>query len=74
MNPDTAASWASIAATAEATATTMRDFYRHHTFTDTPGAEHELWHPNYLQAIKTTLDRIKAQSSKAGFRIPNAKA
>lgn len=31
------------------------------TYTDVPGAEHELWHPNYLQAIKTALDRLQAQ-------------
>lgn len=37
----------------------IRDFYRHHTYTDVPGVEHELWHPNYLQAIKTSLDRLK---------------
>lgn len=40
----------------------VRDFYRHHTYTVVPGAEHELWHPHYLQTIKTALDRIQAQS------------
>lgn len=35
-------------------------FYRHGTFTDVPDAEHELWHPNYLQAIKAALDRLAA--------------
>lgn len=39
-------------------ATAVRDFYRHHTYTDVPDADHELWHPNYLQAIKTALDRL----------------
>lgn len=39
----------------------IRDFYRQHTYTDVPGAEHELWHPHYLQAIKTSLDRLNAQ-------------
>lgn len=68
MNPGTAANWASIAATAEASATTMRDFYRHHTFTDVPEAEHELWHPNYLQAIKTALDRLQAQPAQSRVR------
>jgi hypothetical protein len=37
----------------------VRDFYRHHTYTDVPDAEHELWHPHYLQAIKTALDHLK---------------
>lgn len=41
-------------------AAAIRDFYRRHTYTDVPGAEHELWHPHYLQAIKTTLDRLQA--------------
>lgn len=38
----------------------VRDFYRQHTYTVVPDADHELWHPNYLQAIKTALDRLKA--------------
>ncbi len=42
-------------------AMSLRDFYRQHTYTDVPDAEHELWHPNYLQAIKTALNRLKAQ-------------
>ena len=42
----------------------IRDFYRQHTYTDVPGAEHELWHPNYLQAIKVALDRLKARPAK----------
>lgn len=40
-------------------ATALRDFYRQHTYTDVPEAEHELWHPNYLKAIKTAFSRIK---------------
>jgi hypothetical protein len=39
-------------------ATAIRDFYLHRTYTVVPAAEHELWHPNYLQAIKSALDRI----------------
>lgn len=35
------------------------------SFTVVPEAEHELWHPNYLQAIQTTLDRLKAQPSES---------
>jgi hypothetical protein len=31
------------------------------SYTVVQGAEHELWHPNYLQAIKTSLDRLKSQ-------------
>jgi hypothetical protein len=38
----------------------VRDFYRQHTYTVVTEAEHELWHPAYLQAIKTALDRLKA--------------
>lgn len=29
------------------------------SFTSVPDAEHELWHPNYLQAIKTALFRLQ---------------
>ncbi len=43
----------------------VRDFYRHHTYTDVAGADHELWHPHYLQAIKTALDRLSAPASKS---------
>ena len=39
-------------------ATDVRDFYRKGTFTIVPEADHELWHPNYLQAIKGALDRL----------------
>jgi hypothetical protein len=39
-------------------ASAVRDFYRHHTYTVVTEAEHELWHPSYLQAIKTALDRL----------------
>ena len=49
-------------------ATAVRDFYRHPTYTDVPGAEHELWHPNYLQAIKTALDRFLTQPSQSRVR------
>ena len=45
----------------------VRDFYHHHTYTVVTGVEHELWHPNYLQAIKTALYRLNAQPSKSGF-------
>jgi hypothetical protein len=47
-------------------ATALRDFYRHSTYTDVFGVEHQLWHPNYLQAIKTALDRLQAQPSTSG--------
>lgn len=43
----------------------VRDFYRQHTYTDVAGAEHELWHPHYLQATKSALDRLKARSTLA---------
>ena len=39
-------------------ATLVRDFYRHCTYTIVPDADHELWHPSYLQAIKSALDRL----------------
>ena len=39
-------------------ATGVRDFYRQCTFKVVPDADHELWHPNYLQAIKGALDRL----------------
>jgi hypothetical protein len=39
-------------------ASAVRDFYRRHTYTVVPEADHELWHPSYLQAIKTALDRL----------------
>jgi hypothetical protein len=39
-------------------AATVRDFYRQCTYTIVPEADHELWHPNYLQAIKGALDRL----------------
>ena len=45
-------------------ATAVRDFYRQHTYTDVHDAEHELWHPNYLQAIATILDRLKGQPAE----------
>ena len=42
-------------------ATAVRDFYRQCTYTVVPEADHELWHPNYLQAIKAALDRLSPQ-------------
>ncbi len=45
----------------------IRDFYRQHSYTVVQEAEHELWHPNYLQAIKRALDRLPAQSARAGI-------
>lgn len=39
-------------------ATAVRDFYRRHTFTAVPDADHELWHPHYLQAIRSALERL----------------
>jgi hypothetical protein len=46
-------------------ATAIRDFYHRHTFTDVPDAEHELWHTNYLRAIKAALDRFQAQPAQS---------
>lgn len=42
-------------------ATAVRDFYQQATYTDVPDADHELWHPNYLQAIQAALERIAAR-------------
>ena len=39
----------------------VRDFYRNQTYTVVSDADHELWHPNYLQAIKASLDRLKTK-------------
>ncbi len=41
-------------------ATAVRDFYRQASYTVVPDAEHELWHPSYLNAIKAALDRAGA--------------
>lgn len=39
-------------------AVAVHEFYRQATYTDVPGAEHELWHPAYLRAIKSAFDRL----------------
>lgn len=44
-------------------AAAVRDFYRHRTYTVVHDAEHELWHPNYLQAIRAALDRLGARTT-----------
>ena len=49
-------------------ASAVRDFYRRHTYTVVPAAEHELWHPNYLQAIKAALDRLDPVGDLAAKR------
>jgi hypothetical protein len=49
-------------------ATAICDFYCQVTFTDVPDAEHELWHPNYLQAIKEALGRLQALPADSGTR------
>jgi hypothetical protein len=41
-------------------ATAVRDFYQTRTYTVVPDTDHELWHPNYLHAIKSALDRISS--------------
>jgi hypothetical protein len=45
-------------------ATAVRDFYQQHTYTDVPDADHELWHPNYLQAIATCLARLNTRQAE----------
>ena len=44
-------------------ASAVRDFYHRHTYTVVPAAEHELWHPNYLQAVKGCLEHIVASKT-----------
>ena len=39
-------------------ATAVRDFYHRSTYTVVSGAEHQLWHPSYLDAIKTAMLRV----------------
>ncbi len=39
-------------------AESVRDFYRQVTYTVVQGADHELWHPNYLAAIGEELGRL----------------
>ncbi len=41
-------------------AAAILDFYRQRSYTAVPAAEHELRHPNYLEAIKSALDRLGA--------------
>ena len=41
-------------------AESVRDFYDRSTYTVVADADHELWHPNYLAAIGTALDRLSA--------------
>lgn len=36
----------------------VRDFYTTCDYTNVPGADHELWHPNYLAAIRECLERL----------------
>jgi hypothetical protein len=52
-------------------ATAVRDFYHHSRYVAVPAAEHELWHPNYLQAIKSALDRLGAERSPSAGTSPN---
>lgn len=39
-------------------------YYPSPTFDSVPEAEHELWHPNYLQSIKVALNRVQAAKVK----------
>ena len=52
-------------------ATAVRDFYHHSRYVSVPAAEHELWHPNYLQAIKSALDRLGAERSPSAGTSSN---
>lgn len=49
-------------------------YFPYPTYTDVPEAEHELWHANYLQAIKAALDRHRALPSQSGVRNPRPTA
>jgi hypothetical protein len=55
-------------------AASVRDFYRTRNYIVVPDAEHELWHPNYLAAIKTALDRLSQPPSTPGVRPPERRA
>ncbi|MBI3884555.1 MAG: hypothetical protein HY302_02315 [Opitutae bacterium] len=44
------------------------------SYTVVPDAEHELWHPNYLQALKTSLNRLTTEPAKSVLRTPNPEA
>ncbi len=46
-------------------ATAVREFYHDRTYTDVPGADHELWHPNYLREIATALTRLHPPAQKS---------
>lgn len=48
------------AATDHGETSIVRAEIRRHTYTAVPAAAHELWLPNYLEAIKSALDRIGA--------------
>ncbi len=39
-------------------AESVRDFYQERTYTVVDGADHELWHPNYLAAVAKALARL----------------
>ena len=61
-NPATPADilvWAREDQQMHARAEALRDFYSKCTYTAVPEADHELWHPNYLQEIKTALARLE---------------
>jgi hypothetical protein len=47
-------------------AKSVHEFYRQATYTDVPDADHELWHPNYLQAIKAALDCLSSPRNRCG--------
>lgn len=53
--------------------TAVRDFYRQRSYTTVPAAEHELRHPNYLEAIKSALDRIGGERLKSEGCRPTPK-
>lgn len=40
-------------------AESVREFYDRSTYTVVAGADHELWHPNYLTAVGEALARLK---------------
>ena len=51
--------------------TAVREGYHHSRYVAVPAAEHELWRPNYLEAIKSALDRLGAERSPSAGTSPN---
>jgi hypothetical protein len=49
-------------------ASAIRDFYRRHAYVEVADADHELWHPNYLAAIRAALERLREAAPETDGR------